>query len=96
MFAAVGGKYLYNFSDNLHLRLEGYYYQPIIEYKDNNKEVAYYKSLVHRYFMASSSLVYQTLLGPVSLSLNYYDKDDQKFFFLFNFGYTLFNRSSVE
>jgi NTE family protein len=46
-----------------------------------------------QYYMASGALVGHTPLGPISLSANYYDKKDEPWSFIFNFGYILFNRS---
>ncbi len=43
-----------------------------------------------------ASLVWNTPFGPLSFSLNYYDKDDHQFYFLFNFGFLLFNRNGIE
>lgn len=43
-----------------------------------------------------ASLVWDTPIGPLSLSLNYYDKKDHRLYFLFNFGFLLFNRNGIE
>lgn len=43
-----------------------------------------------------ASLVWDTPFGPLSFSVNYYDKKDHQFYFLFNFGFLLFNRSGIE
>jgi NTE family protein len=42
-----------------------------------------------------ASLIYQTLLGPVSLSLSRYDTASNNWFITFNFGRTLFNRKGL-
>jgi NTE family protein len=39
-----------------------------------------------------AALVYQTGVGPLSLSLNYYEKEDTKLYFLLSFGYVIFNK----
>jgi NTE family protein len=61
-----------------------------------NKQAEYANELSNINYMASTSLVYHTLFGPASLSLNYYDKKDKKFYFVFNFGYLLFNKRGYE
>jgi len=39
-------------------------------------------------------LVYHSPLGPVSVSLNYYDKKERPYSFIFSFGYVIYNRSA--
>lgn len=46
-------------------------------------------------YMYSSSLVYQTLLGPASLSVSYYDCEYKRWFVNFSFGYILFNKNGL-
>jgi NTE family protein len=40
--------------------------------------------------------VCNTLLGPISLSINYYDHEKNPFSILFHFGYTIFNKRALE
>lgn len=44
------------------------------------------------YFQGLAAMVYQTGIGPASIGLNYYDKPGTRWFLMFNFGYTLFNK----
>jgi NTE family protein len=39
-----------------------------------------------------AGLVYHTGLGPLSVTLNYFDKENTKFYLGFSFGYILFNK----
>ncbi|MGM0503755.1 MAG: patatin-like phospholipase family protein [Bacteroidota bacterium] len=96
-FMALGIKPILKLSDNLHLRAEAYAmfpYQRIIS--GQNKQAEYAAKYEHMSYMGSTTLVYHTLFGPASLSLNYYDKNDKKFYFVFNFGYLLFNKRGYE
>ena len=43
-----------------------------------------------------AALVYSSPLGPLSLSVNYYDQYENPFSFLFHFGYIIFNRKSID
>ena len=42
--------------------------------------------------MGTGAFVYQSALGPISLSANYYDKSQTKVFIMLNIGYILFNK----
>ncbi len=42
-------------------------------------------------YIFDSTIVYQTLVGPVSLSLSKYDVDNNNWFITFNFGFAIFN-----
>ncbi|OFX85946.1 MAG: hypothetical protein A2W99_16955 [Bacteroidetes bacterium GWF2_33_16] len=92
-FLAVGIKPIIFLTNDIHLRAEIYGmvpYQKIL-FDESNK--AYYDiSLNNPTVLANAAIVYQTILGPASLSINYYDKLDKKFYFVFNFGYILFNK----
>lgn len=93
-YVASGIKGIIKFSDQLHFRAEAYGFAPLNEIIETNNYIAVYK--VDKFptikFMGSGSLVYQSALGPISFSVNYYDKSQTKFFAMFNVGYILFNR----
>lgn len=96
-YLAIGVKPIVKFSDNFHFRTEFYAMMPYRKIISGvNKQAEYANEFSHINFMASTSLVYHTLFGPASLSLNYYDKKDKKFYFVFNFGYLLFNKRGYE
>jgi NTE family protein len=82
---------------NFQIRLEGYVFQPykaIIQ--DINNKPLYAKEWAERDFLASLSTVYYTPIGPISLNLNYYEKSEEHWSFLFHFGYLIFNKKSLE
>lgn len=94
-YVASGLKGIFNLSDQLHLRTEVYGFLPIRQIAEGPDFSAIYitpQELSSIKFMASGALVFQSALGPVSLSLNYYDKSQTKFFAMLNFGYILFNK----
>lgn len=96
-YLAFGLRLVYGIHKNIHFRLEGYIYQPfqeILKNPDLNAELG--ALFDNRYYLASSALVYHSPIGPVSLSLNFYDKEVDRFSFIFNFGYILFNRRALE
>lgn len=96
-YGALGLLNVFALHKRIDLRLEGYVFQPyqeILEEPDQKAELG--PLFENHYFLGSSSLVYHSPIGPVSLSLNYYDQRDNPFSFLFNFGYIIFNRKAIE
>ena len=93
-YMAGGLKALFHISPALHLRLEGYGFVPI---KEEMEDVNYMviknpRSFDNYYIQGMAAMVYQTGIGPISLSLNYYEKENTKLYLLLNFGYILFNK----
>ncbi|MEI8202150.1 MAG: patatin-like phospholipase family protein [Bacteroidota bacterium] len=96
-YLAGGIKNVFVIQKKLHLRLEAYIFQPykeILRQTDNTAKFG--KPFAERYFMASSVLVYHTLFGPLSLSANYYDRNDEQYSIMLSFGFTIFNRKALE
>jgi len=93
-YLAGGIKTIFNLSSSMHLRLEGYGFVPIKEELMAADQSAYHNDKIFEnyYLQANASLVYQTGIGPVSLSMNYYDKENTQFYVTLNFGYILFNK----
>lgn len=94
-FLAGGLKGIYQFRKNMELRVEAYGMQPfaVFERLEVNG-VNLIRSTDMRYYIGAAALVYHSPLGPLSLNLNYYSNNSNRpWSFLFNFGYTIFNRS---
>ena len=93
-YVASGIKVLFKISDQFHFRAETYGFVPVREIMETTNNLAVYKEqkFSSADFMGSGALVFQSALGPVSLSVNYYDKSQSKFYAMLNFGYILFNR----
>lgn len=97
-FAAAGLKLVYPVARNLDLRAEAYLMQPYQQIEQNfeDRKARYGALLSDRSFIGSGVLVYHSPLGPLSLSLNYYDRTRDSFSFFINFGYLLFNKSILD
>lgn len=96
-FVAVGLMPNLLFTKNIYFRAEGYVYLPFYEViKTDEYYVTYGNLFKNRYYMGSLSMIYQTIVGPLSLSVNYYEKENTKLYFVANFGFVLFNRRSLE
>jgi len=93
-YGAVGLKFVLDVFRKIDWRLEGYLFQPYQEIlSDDNMEPYYGKEFAYRSVIGSTSVVWHTPVGPVSLSLNYYDRNNDNFTVFFNFGYIIFNKS---
>ncbi len=96
-FAAAGLKMVLRIYKKVEYRLEGYVFQPYRAILENPVDfTAYYGAdFSVRAFMASTAMVYNSPLGPISISVNYYDKTPDLFTINFNFGYIIFNESAL-
>ena len=93
-YVASGIKTIFKISGQLHFRAEAYGFVPIREIVETDNYIAVYNQEKYSTinFMGSGALVLQSGLGPISFSVNYYEKSQTKFFAMFNIGYILFNR----
>lgn len=97
LYAAIGLKNIFEIFGNVDLRIEGYAFQPYRRIVPVNNYFAEYKDeLEWPLFIGSAALVYNSPVGPVSLSFNYYQDQEQPFSLLFNIGYLIFNKRPLE
>ncbi len=88
-FIAGGLVPIFLFKDNFYLRTSAYAFLP--GYYDKSR-----MDTRHRIrYMFDSSLIYQTILGPVSLSLSKYDTSKRNWFITFNLGLAIFNKKGL-
>ncbi len=94
-YAAGGLIGIFPLTKNFDFRMEGYLFQPYrgIIQNPNNGNAEFAKPLSERYLMGSAALLYYSPIGPISLSVNYYNRDHDKFSVILNFGYLIFNNS---
>lgn len=97
-YAAAGFMNVFNIQKNLDFRISGYIMQPYraIVKDEESQDAVYTDKFETRSFMGSASLVFHSPVGPVSLSLNFYDRTHDQFSFVFNFGYLIFNESVLD
>ena len=82
---------------NFDVRFEAYVFQPvysIIKKPDNTAD--YSSFLLYRHLLGMGSLIYHSPLGPLSIGVNYYDKNPNSFSFFFHFGYMIYNKKSID
>jgi NTE family protein len=96
-YGAIGVKGVWLVWKNLDFRVEAYAYTAWERYRLNpDQSASYYPIRVDPQLIATSALVYHTPLGPISLSGNYYQKQQQPWSVLFHIGYILFNKRGLE
>lgn len=97
-YAAGGPKLIVSFKPNIDLRFEGYIFLPYqaIE-KTTNNGVMYGAPLAQRYYVGVASIVYNSPIGPVSLSINYFENSNpvNNLSVMFHIGFIIFNEKSL-
>ena len=96
-YLAAGLTPVLEFSEKFQLRAGAHLFLPykkIIEKPD--KTAGYREPLSDYHTMLGASIVYHTVFGPASLSLNYFEKRNKNLYFLFNFGFVLFNEQGIK
>lgn len=97
-YLAIGSRNVFVLQKRLvDFRLEGYLFKPI-EYilEGANQEATTSTNLRNFFFTGTAGFVYHSPIGPISLSLNYYDDAENKFGVLFHVGFLLFNKHTLE
>jgi len=101
-YLAGGIKCIYTPFNNFQVRLESYFFQPYREIIQNSDKKAIYGleewNIFAGHITIGSSLVYNTPIGPIAVNFNYYDGFPltERWSFLFHFGYTIFNKKSLD
>jgi NTE family protein len=96
-YLAGGIRNVFRIRKSLDFRLEGYVFKPLetlTEGPDQSTELK--QSLSDIYFAATAGLVLHSSVGPISLSLNYYDDKENQLGVLLHMGFLLFNKNSLE
>jgi len=82
---------------NLDVRFEGYYFQPVLSIIKNTDNTAKYTApFLYHHFLGMGALVFHSPIGPLSIGVNYYDKNENSFSFFFHLGYTIYNKRSID
>ena len=88
---------VFNIKKNIDFRAEAYIFQPYKAFKNSyDQGTSLGKAFASRSYVAGSSLVYHSPIGPVALNLNYYDNQPNRFGFLFHIGYLLYNKRAID
>jgi hypothetical protein len=86
----------FTFNKNVDLRFDGYYYQPFVQLiRNDDGTPSYSKPFKGDLFIASSSLIYHSIIGPISATVNYFPKQTAPIAFQISYGWVLFNERAI-
>tara|TARA_R110002072_G_scaffold271987_1_gene432067 strand:- start:49822 stop:52107 length:2286 start_codon:yes stop_codon:yes gene_type:complete len=95
-FAGGGLNLIFTVKKKIDIRLDAYLYQPFIQINvltDGSQVFSPY--FQGRTWMASSSIVYNSFIGPARLTLNYFPEQEQPLALQFSLGFVIFNDRAV-
>ncbi|MCE7862121.1 MAG: patatin [Bacteroidetes bacterium CHB5] len=96
-YVAGGWRNVFAVRKSLDFRLEGYLFKPLEALvPGQNQEVVFSRDLTKIYFAATAGWVLHSSVGPISLSVNYYDDVQNELGVLLHVGFLLFNKSSMD
>jgi NTE family protein len=96
-YVAGGIRNVFKIQNKVDFRLEGYLFKPFEYIRPNaDQDAVTIDNLKSVFFCATAGVVYHSPIGPVSLSLNYYDDDQNQFGALLHVGFLLFNDHSFD
>lgn len=92
----AGVNVIFTFAKNIDLRFDGYFYQPFVQLiKNPDGSASYSVPFKGDAFMASSSVIYHSIVGPLRATVNYFPKQISPIAFQLSFGYVLFNERAI-
>jgi NTE family protein len=96
-YVAFGVRNIFTIKNKLDFRLEGYVFKPL-EYitENSNQDAIEQTEFTQLFFAANGSVVFHSPVGPVALSVNYYDDPENKFGVLLHVGFLLFKNHILE
>jgi NTE family protein len=96
-YVAGGWRNVFSIRKNLDFRLEAYAFKPFQTISQDDKQHALVEEQIKQfYFAGMADLVMHSTIGPISLSLNYYDDPNRQLSVLLHVGFLLFNKTSLE
>ena len=97
-YLADGIRAIASINRAIDLRLEWYTFVPyqVIMEDPSTKLAKLSQPFSTKHYIFSSALVFQSPLGPISLSANYYDQINNQVTLMFHFGYILFNHRALD
>jgi NTE family protein len=96
-YLAGGWRNVFRIRKNLDFRLEGYLFKPYqIIGNGPNQQASLSRDFTSIFFAGTAGLVMHSTVGPISLSVNYYDDKESQLGILLHVGFLLFNKTSLE
>ncbi|MCT4561469.1 MAG: patatin-like phospholipase family protein [Crocinitomicaceae bacterium] len=95
LFFGGGMNCIFSLRKSIDLRFDGFLFQPLRSLVVNDDgSVGYSKPFKGETFMASASIIYHSIIGPVRFTANYFPKQEKPIAFQISYGYVLFNERS--
>ncbi len=92
----AGTNIIFTLRKNWDIRIDAYWYQPIKKILLNDDgSFSYAKPFKGESYLASGSLIFNSPIGPVRLTLNYFPEMKKPVMFQFSYGYILFNERAI-
>ena len=96
-FIGVGINNIFSLIKNMDLRTDIYLYQPFRNLNKTNDISLYYeKAKLFSQYMISTSLIYNTPIGPLRITANYFPQQKNPVNLSFTYGYLIFNERAVK
>lgn len=95
-YIGLGTNVIFTIKRKLDIRLDGYFYQPFVAITANDDGTfGYSKPFKGETYLASGSIIYNSYLGPIRATINYFPKQSNPLGFQLSFGYILFNQRAI-
>jgi NTE family protein len=95
-FIGLGINNIFSIYKNLDFRTDLYLYQPFRKLNKNNDISLYYeKTKLFSEFLISTSFIYNSIIGPIRITANYFPQQKNPVNLSFSFGYLLFNERAI-
>lgn len=93
----IGINSIFSLRKKVDFRFDGFYYQPFVKITNNGEtgDFGYSKPFKGNEFLASSSFIYHSFLGPLRTTVNYFPHQTTPFAFQVSFGYVIFNERAI-
>lgn len=91
-----GTNLIFSFINGLDIRLDPFVFQPFKQIVRNDDGTFGYSELFSETtFMAAASIIYNTPIGPLRFTTNYFPNESKQFNYQLSFGYVLFNERAI-
>ncbi len=91
-----GTNLIFSFISGLDIRLDPFVFQPFKQIVRNDDGTFGYSELFSETtFMAAASIIYNTPIGPLRFTTNYFPNESKQFNYQLSFGYVLFNERAI-
>jgi len=97
IYAGLGITPVFRFTDKVSFRFGGYLFQPYQPVKHAiGEKVDYSEAFSATAYMAMGAVVWQTPIGPLSFSANWYEKAQKNMYIQLSLGYLIFNKRGLD